>query len=133
MTRPVALNEKPIEHRRENQVTLEISVTMLSDQTSIPWDSINVSEKHSVRHSMIRGKRARLDLTLEVCGATTGTVFRFACDKCATRTSSDFPNQSLFAFTAKGGLIEIKGGKARVIFRFLCRPEHHGTADTEYQ
>ena len=131
MTRPIALNEKPIEHRKDNQV--EISVTMLSDQDSIPWDSINVSEKPSVRHSMIRGKRASLDLTLEVCGATTGTAFRVACDKCATNTSLVFPNQSLFAFAAKDGLVKIKGGKARVVFRFLCQPGHHGTTDTEYQ
>ena len=133
MTRPVPLNEKPIEHRRDNQVVLEISVTMISDQASIPWDSIKVSENHSVKHSIILGKRASLELALEVCGATTGTAFRVACDKCATRTSSAFPNQSLFAFTAKDGLVEIKGGKARVIFRFLCRPGHHGTTDTEYQ
>ena len=133
MTRPIALNEKPIEHRQDNQVVLEISVAMLSDQASIPWGTINVSEKPSVRHSMIRGKRASLDLTLEVCGATTGTAFRVACDRCATRTSSAFPNRSLFAFFAKDGLVEIKGGKARVVFRFLCRPGHHGTTDTEYQ
>ena len=133
MTRPITLNEKPIEHRQDNQVALEISVMTLSDQVSTPWDSISVPENPSMRHAMIRGKRASLDLTLEVCGATTGTAFRAACDKCATKTSSAFPNQSLFAFVAKDGLIDIKGGKARVVFRFLCRPGHHGTTDTEYQ
>ena len=133
MTRPIALNEKPIEHRQDNQVALEISVAMLFDQANIPWDSINVSEKPSVRRSMVGEKRASLDLTLEVCGATTRTAFRVACDKCATRTSLAFPNQSLFAFAARDGLVEIKGGKARVVFRFLCRPGHHGTTDTEYQ
>ena len=127
------LNEQLIEHRQDNQVALEISVIKQTDQASIPWDSIKVSENLSVRHSMMHSERTSLDLKLTVCGATTGTVFQFACNKCAVRASSAFPNLSLFAFTAKDGLIEIKGGKAHVAFRFLCRPGHHGTTDTEYQ
>ena len=133
MTRPVPINEKPIEHRQDNQVALEISVIMQSDQASIPWDSIKVSENRSVGHPMIRGEGTSLTLALEVCGATTGTVFRFACGKCATRAPFASPNLSPFAFTAKDGLVKIKGGTARVVFHFLCRPGHHGTTDTEYQ
>lgn len=106
---------------------------MQSDHATIPWDSIEVTEKYPMKHSMIYGERTRLKLRLEVRGATPGTPFLFACAKCATRTSSACPNLSPFGFTAKDGLVKIKRGKARVVFRFLCRPWHHGTADTEYQ
>ena len=81
---------------------------------------------------MRRGE-ARLYLTLEVHGATTGTHFVSACRKCSTRASSGSPNSSLLDFAAKDGLVGITGGTAKVAFRFRCLPYHQRPADTEYR
>ena len=131
--RPEPPNEEPIEHRRDNQVVLGISVITESDNAELPWNYISVSSIKNTKHSSTRSGETSLDLALEVHGATTGTAFESACGKCSTRASSVSPNLSLFNFVAKDGLVEIKGGKARVGFRFLCLPGHRGTTDTEYR
>jgi hypothetical protein len=137
MLRPEPHDEQPIEHRRDNQVVLSVHVIAESDMAGLPWNSISVSSSISsinpIRHFNVGGGQSNLDLTLEVHGATTGTAFLFACGKCSTRRSSASANFSLFDFVAKDGMIEIKGGKARIAFRFLCLPGHHGTIDTEYR
>lgn len=131
--RPEPLNEEPIEHRRDNQVVLGISIVTESDKADLPSNYIRVPNVIPTEHPSIRGGEPSLDLALEVCGATTGRVFVSACGKCSTRASSTSPNFSLFDFIAKDGLIEIKGGEARVPFRFRCLPGHHWTTDTEYR
>ena len=131
--RPKPPNEEPIEHRRDNQVVLSISVVTESDRADLPSNYIRVSNVMPTEHLSICGGKPSLDLALEVCGATTGTAFMLVCEKCSTRASSTSPSFSLFDFIAKDGLIEIKNGKARVPFRFLCLPGHHGTTNTEYR
>lgn len=84
-------------------------------------------------HSGVPRKQAKLALTLEVHGATTGTAFVSACQKCSTKVSSAPMGSSLFDFAAKGGLVGITGGIAQVAFRFRCMPYHHGTTDREYR
>jgi hypothetical protein len=145
MLRPEPSNEGPIEVRRENLVTFGICFIHEPDISTIPLDKEkslgpyirvldNATEAQtSSQDSVIYLRQPGLILGLEVHGATTGTAFVSACHKCSTKDPSALPNWSLFDFAAKGGLVGITGGMARVAFRFRCLPFHHGTTDREYR
>ena len=129
LLRPKPTDEGPIDIRREQQIVLGISII----QTESPWTYIKLWGAAPEEHSEIPLRQAGPTLVLEVHGATTGTRIVSACYKCYTRFPSASPISSLFDFTAKGGLVGIEGGVARVAFRFRCMPFHHGGNDREYR
>ena len=133
MLRPEPPDEGPIEVRRENQVVLAISIIQDPDKAESLWTCIKLLGVTTEEHPGIPLRQAKLALALEVHGATTGTAFVSACHRCSTKVSPASPSSSLFDFTAKGGLVGIAGGIARVAFRFRCMPYHHGTTDREYR
>ena len=135
MISPEALDERPIEHRREVQLKLEISVSAepLPFGVDPPEYCIKVPKTKSVRKSGSRRERTVLDLGLEVLGATTDNPFMTACHTCSIRESLLSPNLSMVDFVSKEDLINVKQGKASVAFRFLCLPGHHGTMDREFK
>ena len=130
MVSPKALDEEPIQHRRDILLKLEISVSAGVDP---PEYCIKVPRTNSVKKSGLRSGRAVLDLSLEVLGATTGKVLMSACRKCSNRESPSSASVSMVDFVGKEDLIGVKQGKAYVAFRFLCLPGHHGTMDEEYR
>jgi len=138
MLRPEPSNEGPNEVRRENQVVIGISIIQEPDKAKLLGPHIRVlgiatEELTSSQDSGIHLSQPGLILGLEVHGATTGTAFKSACHKCSTKVPSAPPNSSMFDFAAKGGLVGITGGMARVVFRFRCLPFHHRTTDREYR
>jgi len=134
MVSPEALDERPIEHRRDVQLKLEISVSAEPFGVSPPGYCIKVPKTKSVKKSGSRRKRTVLDLELEVQGATTSKLLKFACHKCSIRESpSSTECLSMIDFVSKEHLINVNEGKADIAFRFLCLPGHHGTMDEEYK
>ena len=133
MACPEALDEKPIEHRRDILVKLEISVSSEPSIADMPGYCIKVPKTKSIKRFGSHDGRSVLDLTLEVRGATTGKIFKSACHACSVRESSPSFNLPIVDFVAQEELIKVKGSKAFVAFRFLCLPGHHGTMDEEYQ
>jgi hypothetical protein len=132
MVSPKALDERPIEHRRDVQVKLEISVSAEPLGVSSPGYCIRIPRTKSVKGSGSRCGRTVLDLELEVLGAMTGHPLMFACHTCSTRESS-LPIISMIDFVSKERLIDVHQGKAFIAFRFLCLPGHHGTMDKEFR
>jgi len=129
----VAIDERPIEHRREVKLKFEIFVSAQSSGVYSPEYCIRVPKTNSVKKSGSRRKRTVLDLELEVQGATTGNPLMFACHKCSIRESpSSVQPLSMIDFVSKEHLINVNKGKADIAFRFLCLPGHHGTMDEEY-
>ena len=135
MITPEALDERPIEHRREVRLKLEISVSVepLPFGVNPPEYCIKVPKTKSVKKSGSRRERTVLDLGLEVLGATTDNPFMTACHTCSIRESPLSPNLLMVDFVSKEDLINVKQGKASIAFRFLCLPGHHGTMDKEFK
>ena len=133
MAFPEALDEKPIEHRRDIQLKLEISVSPEPSVVDTPGYCIRVPKTKSVKRFGSHDERIVLDLMLEVRGATTGRVLKFACHACSVRECSPSANLPMVDFVAKEDLIKVKGRKVYPAFRFICLPGHHGTMDEEYQ
>ena len=133
MVSPEALDERPIEHRRDILLKLEISVFVEPFGVDPPKYFIKVPKTKSVKRSGSRRGRTVLDLELEVLGATTGKALMSACRACSIRESSPSVNVSMVDFVAKEDLIDVKQGKASIAFRFLCLPGHHETMDREYR
>ena len=134
MTCPEALDEKPIEHRRDIQLKLEINAASAEPFDGDPLEyCLRVPKTKSVKSSGSCSGRTILNLVLEVKGATTGQTLTSACHACSTRESSPSTNLPMIDFVTRKDLIDMKGGKASVAFRFLCLPGHHGTRDEEYQ
>jgi len=134
MVFPVAIDERPIKHRREVKLRLEIFVSAEPFGVYSPEYCIKVPKTKSVKKSGSRPERTVLDLELEVQGATTGKPLMFACHKCSIRESpSSDELLSMIDFVSKEHLINVNEGKADIAFRFLCLPGHHGTIDEEYK
>ena len=135
MVSPEARDERPIEHRRDVQLKLEIfaSAEPLPFGVDPPEYCIRVSRTNSVKSSGSLLERTVLDLRLEVLGATTGRSLMFACPKCSLRESPSSPKLSMIDFVSKEDLISVQQGKASIAFRFLCLPGHHGNMDEEYK
>lgn len=133
MVSPEALDERPIEHRRDILLKLEISVFVEQFGVDSPEYCIKVPHTKSVRKSGSRNGRTVLDLRLEALGATTGKVLMSACHTCSNRESPSSAGVPMVDFVTKEDLIDVKQGKAHVAFRFLCLPGHHGTMDKEYR
>jgi hypothetical protein len=131
MVCPEPLDEKPIVHRRDVQVKLEISVELLGAD-SLEY-CIGLLKTKSVKRHGSRNGRTVLNLRLEVRGATTGRDLMTACHTCSIRESSTSADLSIIDFRANEDLINVKGGKAHVAFRFLCLPGHHRTMDEEFR
>jgi len=133
MVYPEALDEKPIKHRREVRLKLEISVFAEPPGVDSPEYCIRVPHTKSVKRAGSPSGRTILDLKLEVLGATTGKALMSACHACSVRESSPSAGVPMVDFVAKEDLINLEKGKACIAFRFLCLPRHHGTMDTEYR
>ena len=133
MVCPGAPNEKPIEHRRDIQLKLEVSVSTEPSVVDTPGYCIKVPKTKSVKRPGSPDGRTVLGLMLEVRGATTGRALMSACRACSIRESSHSANLPMVDFVAKEDLINVKGRKAYIGFRFLCLPGHHGIMDEEYQ
>ncbi len=133
MVSPEALDERPIEHRRDMLLKLEISVFAEPFGADLPKYFIKIPNTKSVKRSGSRRGRTVLDLKLEVLGATSGKAMMSACRACSIRESSPSSSVPMVDFVAKEDLINVKQGKASIAFRFLCLPVHHGTVDEEYK
>ena len=133
MVSPEALDERPIEHRRDILLKLEISIFVEPFGVDSPEYCIRVPRTKSVKKSGSRSGRTVLDLSLEVLGATTGKALMFACHTCSNREYPSSASVSMVDFVAKEDLIDVKQGKAYIAFRFLCLSAHHGTMDKEYR
>ena len=133
MAYPEARDERPIEHRRDVQLKLEISVSAETSGPNSLEYCIRVPKTKSVKKSGSRCGRTVLDLRLEVLGATSGKALMSACRECSIRESSVTACLPMLDFTAKEDLINVKRGKANIAFRFHCLPGHHGTMDQEYR
>jgi hypothetical protein len=133
MASPQALDERPIEHRRDTRLRLEISVSAASFGIDLPGYCIKVPKTKSVKRIGSRCGRTVLDLRLEVLGATTGKALSYACRACSIRESSPSASLPMVDFVSKEDLINVKQGKAYIAFRFLCLPGHHGSMDEEYK
>jgi len=133
MASPKPRDERPIEHRRDVLLRLEISVS--EDPFGVdPLEyCIKVPKTKSVKKVGSRIGRTVLDLRLEVQGATTDKALLSACRTCSNRESSPSANIPMVDFVAKEDLINVEGGKANIAFRFLCLSGHHGTMDKAYK
>ena len=137
MVSPGALDERPIEHRRDVQLKLEIEISAYAEPSPFDVDPpeycIRVSRTQSVKRSGSLLERTVLDLMLGVVGATTDIDLMFACHKCSVRESPSSQFLPMVDFVSREDLISVQQGKASIAFRFLCLPGHHGTADEEYK
>ena len=137
MVSPEARDERPIQHRRDVQLKLEIEISASAEpllfDVEPPEYCIRVSRTKSVKRSGSLLERTVLDLRLEVLGATTDSPLMFACHKCSLRESPSSPILSVVDFVSREDLISVQQGKASIAFRFLCLPGHHGTMDEEYK
>ena len=133
MSSPAPTDGNLVEHRRDTRIILEIEIRPRSIGVDLPWDSIRMPRTKSVKRSVTGNKKA-LDFRLEVQGATTGTIRSSLCRTCTEREprNSLIP-RTLVDFTSKTDVIDLKNGKAEVIFRFLCLSTHHGPADSEFR
>ena len=130
MVSPEALDGRPIEHRRDVQLELEISI---SEEPGSPEYCIEVPKTKFLKRSGSHRGRTALNLGLEVLGATTGNRLISACQTCSIRESPSSPSLSMVDFVAKEAFINVKQGKASIVFRFLCLSKHHGPMDKEYK
>jgi hypothetical protein len=133
MVSPEVFDERPIVHRRDVQLKLEVSVSAEHFGVDLPEYCIKVPKTKSVKRSGSRLGRTVLDFRLEVLGATTGKALMSTCRACSTRESSLPASLLIVDFVAKEDLINVEQGKAYIAFRFLCLPGHHGSMDEEYQ
>ncbi len=134
MLRPEPPDENPIDVRRENQIVIGIFIIQEPDPTGSLWTYIKLFGAATEENPGIPLGQDELTLALEVHGATTGTPFMSACQRCSTKVPAAPLNSSLFDFAAaKSGRVAITDGLARVAFRFRCLPFHHGNTDREYQ
>ena len=134
MLSPASTLGRPVEHRRENKIVLEIEIRPRSIGTELPWDCIQIPRTKSVQRPTALGNKKALNFKLEVHGATTGRPRDTLCERCTekeSRNSSVVP--TLVDFTSKTSIIDLTSGKAKVAFRFLCLSTHHGLADAEYR
>lgn len=133
MASPEARDERPIEHRRDIQLKLEVSVSAEPFGADSLEYCIKVPKTKSVKAFGSRRGRTVLNLRLEVLGATSGRALMSACRECSIRESSPTASLPMIDFVAKENLINVKRGKATIAFRFHCLPGHHGTMDQEYR
>src|SRR5882757_5773795 len=133
MVSPEALDEGPIEHRRDILLKLEISVFTEPFGVDPQEYCIRVPRTKSVKRIGSRGGRTVLDLRLEVVGATTGKALMSPCHTCSIRESPSSTSLSIDNFVAKEDLINLKQGTASVAFHYLYPSGHHGTMDKEYR
>ena len=133
MSSPPSTHGKPVEHRRENKIVLEIEIRPRSIGMELPWDCIRIPQTKSVKRS-VRGNWKALDFRLEVQGATTGMIRDSLCRTCTEREPQNpLIPRTVVDFTSKTNIIHLKNGKAKVSFRFLCLPTHHRSADSAYR
>ena len=134
MLSPASTHGKPVEHRRENKITLEIEIRPRSIGMELPWDCIQIPHTKSVQRPTVLGNKKALNFKLEVHGATTGRIRDSLCERCNEKESrNSLVEPTLVDFTSKTDIIDLKNGKAQVTFRFLCLSIHHGLADSEYR
>ena len=134
MLSPTSTHGKPVEHRRENKIVLEIEIRPRSIGMGLPWDCIQIPRTKSVQRPTAPGNKKALNFKLEVHGATTERIRDSLCERCTekeSRNSSVEP--TLVDFTSKTSIVDLTNGKAQVAFRFLCLSTHHGLADSEYR
>jgi hypothetical protein len=133
MSSPASNPWKPVEHRRENKIVLEIEIRPRSIGMELPWDCIQIPRTKSVQRSTVPGNKEALNFKLEVQSATTGRIRDALCERCTEKESrNSLVEPTLVDFTSKTNIINLKSGKAQVAFRFLCLSTHHGLADSEY-
>ena len=138
MTRPRALDESPIEHRRDVCVELEISVSSEPSEPSVvdvdgPGYCVRVPKTKSVKGLGSHDERFVLDLKLEVRSATTRRLLEYVCRACTPNDSPPSAPPSIVDFSSPENLIKVKRSKALVRFRLPCLSGHHGDTDGEYQ
>ena len=134
MSSPASTHGKPVEHRRENKIVLEIEIRPRSVGVELPWGCIQIPRTKSVQRPTVLGNKKALNFKLEVHGATTGRIRDSLCERCAEKESrNSLVEPTLVDFTSKTNIIDLKNGKAQVTFRFLCLSTHHGLADSEYR
>jgi hypothetical protein len=133
MLSPAPTDENLVEHRRDAQVILEIEIHPRSIGVNLPWNCIRIPQTKSVRRSVTGNKKA-LDFRLEVQGAKTGTPCNYLCHRCTLREPQTFLiPQTVVDFNSKTDIINLKNGRAKVAFWFLCHSTHHDPADSEYR
>ncbi len=134
MSSPASTHGKPVEHRRENKIVLEIEIRPRSIEMELPWDCVQIPRTKSVQRSTVLGNKKALNFKLEVHGATTGRIHDSLCERCTEKESQNsLVEPTLVDFTSKANIIDLKNGKAQMTFRFLCLSTHHGLADSEYR
>jgi len=134
MSSPASTRGKPVEHRRENKIVLEIDIRPRSVGTELPWDYIRIPRTKSVQRPTVPGNEKALNFKLEVRGATTGRIRDALCERCTDKESrNSIVAPTLVDFTSKASIIKLNSGRALVAFRFLCLSTHHGPADSEYR
>jgi len=123
-----------ITHRIDNRLHFDVTVFGLPLQGCF----IRIPLTRSVRRSAPAMDLCQyLNLSFELRGAETGKIREFACQRCKNKISRDLSILSRVDFTEKQDTIALKGGKARISFRFTCYPSHddYGTgvsSDKEY-
>src|SRR5260221_12837095 len=105
MVSALALDEKPIEHRRDVRLRLKVAVSVEPSGPESLEYSVKIPKTQSVKRFGSRNGRTVLDLQLEVRGATTGKELMFACRACSIRESSTSANLSIIDFVAEEDLI----------------------------
>ena len=89
MSSPASTHGKPVEHRHENKIALEIEIRSGSIGFELPWDRIQIPRTTSVQRSTGLGNEGALNFKLEVQGATAGRIRDALCERCARRESRD--------------------------------------------
>jgi len=134
MLSPASTNGTPVEHRREKRIVLEIEIRPRSIGMELPWTCIQISPTKSVQRSTVLGNKEALNFKLEVHGATSGRIRDALCKRCIEKESrNSLILPTLVDFTSKTNVVELKGGRTEVAFRFLCLSTHHGLANSEYR
>ena len=131
-SRPSSVPGKPIYLRLENQVALNLTIRGCGANNLLPWDCLQIPLTKSVKKPGIIGLRTPIQFSLEVRGATTGKLYQNPCKKCAIRDPRS-ATSPLVDFVARENFIDLKGGHARIAFRFLCYSHHQNSIDTEYR
>jgi hypothetical protein len=133
MSSPSSTHVELIEHRRDNRIVLEIEIHPYLGM-ELPWDCIQIPRTKSVQRSTSLGNKKALNFRLEVHGATTGRIRDTLCERCNEKESRNTSLEpTIVDFKSKTNFIDLKSGKARVTFRFLCLSTHHGISDSEYR
>src|SRR5258706_12600344 len=134
MSSPASTHGKPVEHRRENKIVLEIEIRPRSIEMELPWDCVQIPRTKSVQRSTVLGNKKALNFMLEVHGATTGRLHDSLCERCTEKESQNsLVEPPLVDFTSKANIIDLKNAKPQMTFRFLCLSTHHGLTDSEYR